>query len=193
MWLDTVIRFGPFGLLPEQAANGSEAYLLPEPGRPLVALKTPKQPPVGGREVTLELTLAEDGTLSGDVLEVYRGFEAAQLAETLEGVSNEQRDQALQQALSRYFGGAQLSNLRLDVKRAVGAPVSLRYHFVAPRFARVDDGPDDARTAHLSRPDRAPVRDARNAALAAVHRLHRAEREPRHAAACHPAGTSTTR
>ena len=31
-WLDTVIRYGPFGLLPEQAANGLEAYLLPEPG-----------------------------------------------------------------------------------------------------------------------------------------------------------------
>ena len=140
VWLDTVIRYGPFGLLPEQAANGREAYLLPEPGRPLVALKTPAQPPVGGRDVKLDLALTEDGTLTGDVLEVYSGFEAAQLAETLEGVSNEQRDQALQQALSRYFGGAELSALRLDVKRAVGAPLSLRYHFVAPRFARVDDG-----------------------------------------------------
>jgi hypothetical protein len=140
VWLDTVIRYGPFGLLPEQAANGREAYLLPEPGRPLVAVKTPVQPPLGGREVKLDLALAEDGTLSGDVLEIYSGFEAAQLAETLEGVSNEQRDQALQQALSRYFGGAELSNLRLDVKRAVGAPLSLRYHFVAPRFARVEEG-----------------------------------------------------
>jgi len=140
VWLDTVIRYGPFGLLPEQAANGLEAYLLPEPGRPLLAVKTPTQPAVGGREVKLDLRLTEDGTLSGDVLEVYSGFEAAQLAETLEGVSNEQRDQALQQALSRYFGGADLSSLRLDVKRAVGAQLSLRYHFVAPRFARVEDG-----------------------------------------------------
>ena len=140
VWLDTVIRYGPFGLLPEQAANGREAYLLPEPGRPLLALKTPAQQPAGGREVKLDLALGEDGTLSGNVLEVYSGFEAAQLAETLEGVSNEQRDQALQQALSRYFGGAQLSDLRLDVKRAVGAPLSLRYHFVAPRFARVEEG-----------------------------------------------------
>jgi len=139
VWLDTVIRYGPFGLLPEQAANGREAYLLPEPGRPLVVVKTPAQPPLGGREVKLDLALAEDGTLSGDVLEIYSGFEAAQLAETLEGVSNERRDQALQQALSRYFGGAELSNLRLDVKRAVGAPLSLRYRFVAPRFARVED------------------------------------------------------
>ena len=135
-----MIRYGPFGLLPEQAANGLDAYLLPEPGRPLLTVKTPAQPPVGGREVKLDLHLTEDGTLSGDVLEVYSGFEAAQLAETLEGVSNEQRDQALQQALSRYFGGADLSALRLDVKRAVGAPLSLRYHFVAPRFARVEDG-----------------------------------------------------
>jgi tetratricopeptide (TPR) repeat protein len=140
VWLDTIIRFGPFGELPEQAANGREAYLLPEPGRALAMVKTPRQATSGGREVTLDLQLAEDGALSGNVLEVYRGFEAAQLAETLEGVSPEQRDQALQQALARYFGGAELSKLRVEVKRAVGAPLSLRYHFVAPRFARVDEG-----------------------------------------------------
>jgi tetratricopeptide (TPR) repeat protein len=140
VWLDTIIRFGPFGQLPEQAANGREAYLLPEPGRPLAMVKTPRQSTLGGREVTLDLKLAEDGALSGEVLEVYRGFEAAQLAETLEGVSPEQRDQALQQALARYFGGAELSKLRVETKRAVGAPLSLRYHFLAPRFARVDEG-----------------------------------------------------
>jgi hypothetical protein len=52
VWLDTLVRYGPFGLLPEQAANGLEAYLLPEPGRPLVAVKTPAQGSSGGREVT---------------------------------------------------------------------------------------------------------------------------------------------
>src|SRR5262249_56675531 len=103
VWLDTVVRYGPFGLLPEQA-GGREAYLLPEPGRALVAVKTPTQGPSGGREVTLDLKLSEDGTLSGDVREVYGGFEAAQLAETLEGVSREQRDQALQHALARELG-----------------------------------------------------------------------------------------
>src|SRR5262249_35612295 len=129
VWLDSVVRYGPFGLLPEQAAGGREAYLLPEPGRPLVAVKTPAQASSGGREVTLDLKLTEDGTLSGDVRELYTGFEAAQLAETLEGVSREQRDQALQQALARYFGGAELSGLRVDMDHKVGAPLALRYHF----------------------------------------------------------------
>jgi hypothetical protein len=140
VWLDTLVRYGPFGLLPEQAANGREAYLLPEPGRPLVAVKTPAQASSGGREVMLDLKLSEGGALSGDVREVYSGFEAAQLAETLEGVSREQRDQALQQALARYFGGAELSNLKVEVERKVGAPLTLRYHFVAPSFARVEEG-----------------------------------------------------
>jgi hypothetical protein len=104
-----------------------------------VVVKTPAQPPLGGREVKLDLALAEDGTLSGDVLEIYSGFEAAQLAETLEGVSNERRDQALQQALSRYFAGAELSNLRLDVKRR-WARRSRSGTASSPRgFARVDD------------------------------------------------------
>jgi hypothetical protein len=139
VWLDTVIRYGPFGLLPEQAANGREAYLLPEPGRPLVALKTPAQQPGWARGE------ARPGAGGGQDAQRRR----ARGVQRLRGgaarrdpgrVSNEQRDQALQQALSRYFGGAQLSDLRLDVKRAVGAPLSLRYHFVAPRFARVDEG-----------------------------------------------------
>jgi tetratricopeptide (TPR) repeat protein len=140
VWMDSVVRYGPFGLLPEQAAGGREAYLLPEPGRPLVAVKTPTQAASGGREVTLDLKLTEDGTLSGDVRELYTGFEAAQLAETLEGVSREQRDQALQQALARYFGGAELSGLRVDMEHKVGAPLTLRYHFVAAGFARVEGG-----------------------------------------------------
>lgn len=138
VWLDTLVRFAPFGELPEQAAGGREAYLLPEPGLPLEAIRTPAAAPSRGKEVTLDLSLEVDGTLHGKATDVYRGFEAAQLAEALEALSTEERQQALQSALSAYFGGAELSNIQVEAPRGVGATVTVRYTFKAARFARAE-------------------------------------------------------
>ncbi len=138
VWLDTAVRFAPFGELPQQARGGREAYLLPEPGRPLQKVKTPLGTPQKGKELQLKLKLAADGQLSGEGEEVYSGFEAAQLGEALDALSPDQRDQAIQSGISRYFGGAELSKLKLDLKREVGAPLTLRYSFTAPRFGRLE-------------------------------------------------------
>ncbi len=138
VWLDTLVRYAPFGELPEQAAGGREAYLLPEPGLPLQALRTPGGSPARGKEVTLDMVLDADGTLTGKAQDVYRGFEAAQLGEALEALSSEERLQALQSALSAYFGGAEPSDIHIDAPRAVGATVTVRYSFRAPHFGRVE-------------------------------------------------------
>lgn len=136
VWLDPLVRFAPFGELPEFALGGLEAYVLPEAGRPMEKTKTPERTERPGKSVTLELTLNEQGELSGRGVETYTGFEAAQLAEALESLSVDQRDQALQSALSRYFGGADLSKLAVKLEREVGAPVTVSYEFIARRFAR---------------------------------------------------------
>jgi cellulose synthase operon protein C len=145
VWLDTVVRFGPFAELPEFALGGLEAWVLPELGRPLERTKTPERTLKPGKSVTLELSLDATGELKGKGVEVYSGFEGAQLAEALESYSTDQRDQALQSALSRYFGGADLSKLAVDVKREAPptsstafAPVTVSYEFVAQRFGRVE-------------------------------------------------------
>jgi tetratricopeptide (TPR) repeat protein len=138
VWLDPLIRFAPFGQLPEQATGGRDAFLLPEPGRPLEKLKTPAAAPELGKQVTLTLKLGADGSLSGTGEETYLGIEAAQLAEALDQLAPEAREQALQRALSRYFGGADLSSVTLGVKREVGAPVSVRYGFTAPRYGHLE-------------------------------------------------------
>ncbi|MFT3840591.1 MAG: hypothetical protein QM723_26620 [Myxococcaceae bacterium] len=137
VWLDPVYRFGPFGDLPESATS-RDAVLFPEPGVPLEKVKTPKKVPRPQKEVALTLKLNEDGVLEGEGTETYQGEEAAQLSEALEQVPNDQREQALQTALSRYFGGADLSSLKLDMKREVGATVVVGYGFKAPRFGRKD-------------------------------------------------------
>lgn len=138
VWLDPLVRFAPFGELPEFALGGLDAWLLPEPGRPLEQVKTPERNSRPGKTVTLTLSLDEQGVLSGKGEEQYTGFDAAQLAEALESISPEQRDQALQSSLSRYFGGADLSKLEVDAPRAVGATVTVRYEFRAERFARLE-------------------------------------------------------
>lgn len=135
LWLDPIVRFAPFGELPEMAQD-KDAWLFPEPGKPLEKVRTPKAGARLTKEVKLDLSLSEEGVLTGSGEETYLGFEAAQLAEALEALDPEQRQQALQGALSRFFGGADLSKVELDIRRAVGAPLKLRYAFKAPRFGR---------------------------------------------------------
>ncbi|MCI0569857.1 MAG: hypothetical protein L0Y66_03830 [Myxococcaceae bacterium] len=137
VWLDPAVRFAPFGELPE-AASGQEAYLMPEPGRALEKVRTPEPSTKAGKQVTLKLKLDEDGTLSGTGVEFFRGFEAAQLAEALESMAPDKRKQAVEQNLSRYFGGAELSSLEVDMKREVGGTVTLRYGLKAPRAAHLE-------------------------------------------------------
>ncbi|WP_426747951.1 tetratricopeptide repeat protein [Myxococcus faecalis] len=138
VWVDTSVRYGPFGELPEFAMGELTAYLLPEPGRKLEVVKTPATKQSTGKQVRLTLSLDADGKLSGKGEETYTGFEAAQLAEAFNQLSAESRNQALQGAVARYFGGAALSSVTLDHKDQVGAPFVLRYEFTVPRFGRLE-------------------------------------------------------
>lgn len=136
VWLDPMVRFAPFGELPEFALGEREAYLLPLPGRPLEKVTTPKLSERPSKTVTLTAALDEEGVLKGSGDETYQGFEAAQLAEALEQLSVEQRKQALEQALSRMFGGADLESVDVDIRKEDGAEVKVSYRFTASRFGR---------------------------------------------------------
>ncbi|MDP1922973.1 MAG: hypothetical protein Q8L14_42405 [Myxococcales bacterium] len=136
VWLDALVRFAPFGELPEFALGEREAYLLPMPGRPLEKVTTPKHSERPSKVVTLTAALDEDGVLKGSGDETYQGFEAAQLAEALEQLSPDQRKQALEQALSRMFGGADLESVDVDIRREEVVEVKVKYQFTASRFGR---------------------------------------------------------
>ena len=138
LWLDTTVRFAPFGELPEGATGGHAAWLLPEAGKALRALTSPAARRFVSKHVTLSLRLNAEGKLEGSGAETYSGYEAAQLGEQLDALAPSERDQALQGALARYFGGAELLGLELHIKREVGAPLTIAYKFVVPRFGRVE-------------------------------------------------------
>ncbi len=138
-WVDTTVRFAPFGELPENSMGELNAYLLPEPGRPTVQLKTPPLDDKANKQVELKMELKPDGTLTAHGEEVYSGFTGAQLAEAFDALSAENRRQALQGAVTRYFGGAELTTVKLDHPEQVGAPFILTYDFNVPRFARIEE------------------------------------------------------
>src|SRR5262249_44870598 len=60
LWLDSLVRYAPFGELPEQAAS-REAWLLPEAGKPTRQVKTPPKQSPGGKEMKLKLKISPDG------------------------------------------------------------------------------------------------------------------------------------
>jgi len=137
-WVDTTVRFAPFGELPENAMGERDAYLLPEPSRPMIQLKTPPLNDKANKQVSLTMELKPDGTLTAQGEETYLGFTGAQLAEAFDALSAENRRQALQGAVTRYFGGAELTTVKLDHPEQVGSAFTLRYEFNVPRFARVE-------------------------------------------------------
>lgn len=140
LWLDTALRYSPFGEILELARGEREAYVLPEPGKPLERVRTP----AGGnripKHVKLVAAVDEAGILTGQGEETYFGAEAAQLVDALDSVPADQQRAALQGALSRYFGGADLESVDLDLKREVGRPVKIAYTFKAARFGRIEGG-----------------------------------------------------
>ncbi|MBN1205338.1 MAG: tetratricopeptide repeat protein [Myxococcaceae bacterium] len=138
VWVDTTVRFAPFGELPENARGERDAFVLPEPGRPVLKLKTPPLVEKSDKQVQLWLEVTPDGKLQGRGEEVYTGFKGAQLADAFDALSAESRKQALQGAVTRYFGGAELTSVKLEHAEEVGAPFILRYEFNVPRFARLE-------------------------------------------------------
>ena len=139
VWLDTQVRFGPFGRLPE-AASGMPGWLMPEPGRPAEALTTPAPVAETSKTIELDLELDAQGVLRGKGVETYHGFDGAGLSESLARIPADRRRQGVEQALSRYFGGMRVEKLELDLVEAPGAPLQMRYTFVADSAARVDRG-----------------------------------------------------
>lgn len=137
-WLDTTVRWAPFGGLPDNALGERPGYLMPEPGRPMEKLTTPPLEEKVNKLVTLHMELKPDGQLVVRGEEIYRDFVGAQLAEAFDALSAENRKQSLQGAVTRYFGGADLTHVTLDHPEEVGAPFTLRYEFNVPRFATIE-------------------------------------------------------
>ncbi len=80
----------------------------------------------------------------------------------MEAISPDQRNQALQGALSRYFGGAELSSLKLDFKQLADCIAE----YMGPKYEYEVDKPDANRVEDFSQVDIIPVSDPNAASMA---------------------------
>ncbi len=132
VWLDPSMRWAPFGEV-SPIAQGSPAWLLPGPGQEMSRTSTPFDSEAPrGREVEVQLSLSDDGSLAGVGSERYLGFDAAWARGSLEPLDDERRKQVIEAALAKSFRGLVLEDLEVELEQASGSPLTLRYRFSVP-------------------------------------------------------------
>lgn len=134
VWLDPSTRWMPFGML-SPVARDTTAWILPEPGETEARrVSTPDGADAPrGRAVDLKLALAADGSLAGEGVERYLGFEGAVARSALDDMDDDRRRQVVEGSLAGAFRGLTLEDL--SVENDAGG-VSIRYRFKVPSFAR---------------------------------------------------------
>ncbi len=139
-WVDPSTRLAPFGQLPEYV-RGQDAWVLPEPGQSPQRLRVPADLPGqrDGRAVSLELTLAKDGSAAGTGRDEHDGYEAAGLKDALERMDQDQRKQAVEAMLGRGLHGVTLDSLAAEHESEVGGTTALVYS-LHTQLARQDGG-----------------------------------------------------
>jgi len=101
-------------------------------------IKASAAPPEASVEKrTARLELSSDGTLSGEVNEVYTGHKAEQLREEIGEKSPAQREEWMHDEVVRMFPDAQVTGIRLENVDDASKPVTARFQLEAPRYAQV--------------------------------------------------------
>lgn len=124
----------PFGMLGWRQ-EGQQA-LIPDAKEP-VYVRTPLSPPEKSVEKrTAQLTLAEDGTLEGDVQIEYTGHLAMEKKESNDSESPEQREQSLRDMIKARLSTAEVSNVKVENVTDPARPFVYRFHVVVPGYAQ---------------------------------------------------------
>jgi tetratricopeptide (TPR) repeat protein len=127
VWLFTVERDAPFGFIPP-ILRGQPALLLAA-GAPRTALPraTPGQ---DLRQLTLDVTLARDGSAHVDALETLRGAGAVSWRGELEGIPKPELNQRFEgDYVARLLPGARLTTLRISGREQEAESLQLQYAF----------------------------------------------------------------
>jgi len=81
------------------------------------------------------LTLAEDGTLEGNILENWTGHASESQRSDMQGESEARRADAAREAILRAYPQSEVSDLHIDNADDVEKPLQLRYHIRIPGYA----------------------------------------------------------
>jgi hypothetical protein len=101
-------------------------------------IQTPLALPQASAELRVaHLKLTPDGTLAGDVEESYSGHRAEDHRRELVRESDAQREQWVQDRLTRMFPGSEITAIKLTNLDDPAKPLEIRYHLQAPQYAQV--------------------------------------------------------
>jgi hypothetical protein len=139
-WLDPALRQQPFGALTERALD-AEALVLPAPGEAPEVARTPAENAGReGRELSLEVALAADGSAEVRGVDRYHGALGAGGKAAFERLDETSRRQAVEQLLARSFRGLTLTELAVEGEQDPEAPLAIRWRGTVPALARDVDG-----------------------------------------------------
>ena len=131
---DPASTFVPYGMLRWQE-EGADA-LISDPKEP-VFVKTPLSPPDKSLEKrTAKLTLAEDGTLEGDVRVEYTGHLGSDKKEYNDDDSPAAREETLREQIKARMSTAEVSNIRIENVTDPVKPFVYAYHVRVPGYAQ---------------------------------------------------------
>lgn len=134
LFFDPTDPYVPLGDLPS-ALQANDGLLVTDDGGQLV--KLPLLPPSLNRLYrSARLSLAPDGTLSGDVTEIRWGEPAAELRARLLSLPDAERRKATEDFLASFLGGFTLLGYKLDGLDDLGTHPVLTYRFAANGYAQ---------------------------------------------------------
>ena len=127
-------------VLPNDDARGEEIRLPACDAKAAIAGTPDVAPGPDDHLLSLELTLAPDGSAEGSARETLFGFEAAALRSSIEQLDDGQRRQGVESALAAVFTGVELGELGFELGKGPGATLSVAYHFKVPDLADREGG-----------------------------------------------------
>ena len=134
LFFDPTDPYVPLGDLPS-ALQANDGLLVTDDGGQLISL--PLLPPSLNRLLrSAKLSLAPDGTLTGDVTEIRWGEPAAELRARLLPLPDVQRRKATEDFLASFLGGFTLLGYKLDGLDDLGTNPVLTYRFAASGYAQ---------------------------------------------------------
>lgn len=126
LWLDPSVRHAPLGAVSPDA-QGVPGYVLGAgPGLDACVPTVSPLEVKAGRILGYRIRVHDDGSIEGEVTEIFEGFAAAHARHAFERLDRERLEQVVEAALARELLGADLVDVEV---RTEGSEVSVAYSF----------------------------------------------------------------
>lgn len=134
LFFDPTAEFTPLGFLPAQE-QANRGLLVTEDGGELVDLPL-LQAAANHLQRSAKLTLAANGTLSGEVKEIRSGYVASEYRAMLLKATPRERDRIMESFLGRFLNNVQVTRMLANNLEQMDQDLVLEYSFTAEQYGR---------------------------------------------------------